>query len=75
MTRINRALGRGKNSRHGLPAAKLPKMQKTNYQFEKRRKEMDKKAKKEEKRRAKLAAAKAPVAGNSPAEAGPVENI
>ena len=45
-----------------------------NYQFEKRRKEMDKKAKKEEKRRAKLAAAQVPVAGNSPAEAVPVEN-
>ena len=44
-----------------------------NYQFEKRRKEMDKKAKKEEKRLAKLAAAQAPAAGNSPAEAVPVE--
>jgi len=45
-----------------------------NYQFEKRRKEMDKKAKQEEKRRSKLAAAQAPVAGNSPAEVAPVEN-
>ena len=62
-----------KDSRHRLRAAKLLTMQK-NYQFEKRRKEMDKKAKKEEKRRAKLAAAQAPVAGNAPAEAAPVEN-
>ena len=46
-----------------------------NYQFEKRRKEMDKKAKKEEKRRAKLAAAQTPVAENSPLETAPVENI
>ena len=46
-----------------------------NYQFEKRRKEMDKKAKKEEKRRAKLAAAQSPVAGNAPADTAPVENI
>jgi hypothetical protein len=44
-----------------------------NYQFEKRRKEMDKKAKKEEKRRSKLAAVQAPIAGNPPVEAGPVE--
>jgi hypothetical protein len=44
-----------------------------NYQFEKRRKEMEKKAKKEEKRRAKLAAAQTPIAGNSPAEAVSVE--
>jgi hypothetical protein len=49
-------------------------MQKPNYQFEKRRKEMDKKAKKEEKRRLKLAAAQTPVAGNSPAEAAPIAN-
>ena len=41
-------------------------MQKPNYQFEKRRKELDKKAKKEEKRRLKLAAAQ-PAAGNDAA--------
>jgi hypothetical protein len=72
--RINRALGSRKDSRHGLSSAKLLTMQK-NYQFEKRRKEMDKKAKKEEKRRAKLAAAQPIVAGNPPAETAPVENI
>jgi len=72
VTGINRALGSRKDSHYGLADAKLLTMQK-NYQFEKRRKEMDKKAKKEEKRRAKLAAAQAPVTGNSPAEAAPVE--
>jgi hypothetical protein len=48
-------------------------MQKPNYQFEKRRKEMDKKAKKEAKRRQKLESARSapdgtPSAGSSPAE-------
>jgi hypothetical protein len=49
-------------------------MQKPNYQFEKRRKEMDKKAKKEAKRRQKLEggtgstprAADTPPAGSNP---------
>jgi len=49
-------------------------MQKPNYQFEKRRKELDKKAKKDEKRRLKLAAAQSPAAGNSPAPSVPVES-
>jgi hypothetical protein len=40
-------------------------MQKPNYQFEKRRKEMDKKAKKEEKRRRKLEADRSPAAGST----------
>ncbi len=48
-------------------------MQKPNYQFEKRRKEMDKKAKKEEKRRAKLEAPATPAAGETPAPSTPVE--
>jgi hypothetical protein len=48
-------------------------MQKPNYQFEKRRKEMDKKAKKDEKRRLKLAATQAAAAGNSEAPPAPVE--
>ena len=48
-------------------------MQKTNYQFEKRRREMDKKAKKEEKRRQNLEAARSPTAGNTTAPAAPVE--
>jgi hypothetical protein len=47
-------------------------MQKPNYQFEKRRKEMDKKAKKEEKRRLKLAASQT-VAGNTAASSVPTE--
>ena len=46
-------------------------MQKPNYQFEKRRKELDKKAKKEEKRRQKLAAPQS-AAGND--AASPVPN-
>jgi hypothetical protein len=45
-------------------------MQKPNYQFEKRRKEMDKKAKKEEKLRLKAEAARSPVAGNEPEPSG-----
>jgi hypothetical protein len=49
-------------------------MQKPNYQFEKRRKELDKKAKKDEKRRLKLAAAQ-PAAGNNPAPAVPVAPV
>ncbi|MEI6278955.1 MAG: hypothetical protein WCQ16_06185 [Verrucomicrobiae bacterium] len=48
-------------------------MQKPNYQFEKRRKEMDKKAKKEEKLRQKAEAARAPVAANAGASPSPVE--
>jgi len=48
-------------------------MQKPNYQFEKRRKEMDKKAKKEEKRRLKLAAAQSVVTGNPAAPSVSVE--
>ena len=46
-------------------------MQKPNYQFEKRRKEMDKKAKKEAKRRERLAAEGAPVAENTEAQTEP----
>lgn len=48
-------------------------MQKPNYQFEKRRKEMDKKAKKEEKRRRKLEADASPTADNTGTPAPPVE--
>ncbi len=47
-------------------------MQKPNYQFEKRRKEMDKKAKKEEKRRLKLASALSTAAIAEPS--APVES-
>jgi len=45
------------------------KMQKPNYQFEKRRKEMDKKAKKEEKRRQKLVAERSPTPSDASAPA------
>ena len=48
-------------------------MQKPNYQFEKRRKEMDKKAKKEEKRRRKLEADASPTADNAGTSVPPVE--
>ncbi len=48
-------------------------MQKPNYQFEKRRKELDKKAKKEEKRRQKLEAAKNPPAPDSAAPEAPAD--
>ena len=48
-------------------------MQKPNYQFEKRRKEMDKKAKKEEKRRRKLEADSSPAAVNPGAPTPPIE--
>jgi uncharacterized membrane protein YqiK len=48
-------------------------MQKPNYQFEKRRKEMDKKAKKAEKLRLKAEAARSPDAGNAEAPAAPAE--
>lgn len=48
-------------------------MQKPNYQFEKRRKEMDKKAKKEEKRRQKLEIARSPAAGEAAAPSSPAE--
>ena len=50
-------------------------MQKPNYQFEKRRKEMDKKAKKDEKRRQKLAAGRSPAAGDTTAPSPPVEPV
>ena len=46
-------------------------MQKPNYQFEKRRKEMDKKAKKEAKRRERLAAEGAAASGNVVGDAEP----
>ncbi|MEI6072562.1 MAG: hypothetical protein WCS31_12270 [Verrucomicrobiae bacterium] len=49
-------------------------MQKPNYQFEKRRREMEKKAKKEEKLRQKAEAARTPDSGNpeaTPAVADP----
>ena len=48
-------------------------MAKPNYQFEKRRKEMDKKAKKEEKRLRKLEAGVAPAGADPEAPAPPVE--
>ena len=48
-------------------------MQKPNYQFEKRRKELEKKAKKEEKRRQKLEAARAPAATDSSAPSSTVD--
>ena len=47
------------------------RMQKPNYQFEKRRKEMDKKAKKEAKRRERLAAEGAAASGNVASDAEP----
>jgi hypothetical protein len=50
-------------------------MQKPNYQFEKRRREMEKKAKKEEKRRQKLAADRLPATGAVPAPTSPVEPV
>jgi hypothetical protein len=50
------------------------KMQK-NYQFEKRRKEMDKKAKKEEKRRRKLEAEHSAPAGDSAVPSVPVDPV
>ncbi len=48
-------------------------MQKPNYQFEKRRKEMDKKAKKEAKRLQKLEAARSPAATEATSTETPVE--
>ncbi len=48
-------------------------MQKPNYQFEKRRKELDKKAKKEEKRRNKLEAGRSPVVGETATASSPAE--
>lgn len=50
-------------------------MQKPNYQFEKRRKELDKKAKKEEKRRNKLEATRSPAAGETASSPAPVEPV
>jgi hypothetical protein len=48
-------------------------MPKPNYQFEKRRRDMEKKAKKEEKKRRKAEGATvAPVDGEPPASAEPV---
>jgi hypothetical protein len=64
----------GKNSRYRRPAAKLLNMQKPNYQFEKRRKEMNKKAKKEEKRRLKLADSQSGAASNATSSV-PIEPI
>jgi hypothetical protein len=49
-------------------------MQKPNYQFEKRRKELEKKARQEEKRRQKLAADRSPATGDTAAPAVPVES-
>jgi hypothetical protein len=49
-------------------------MQKPNYQFEKRRKEMNKKAKKEEKRRLKLADSQSGAASNATSSV-PIEPI
>lgn len=49
------------------------RMQKPNYQFEKRRKELDKKAKKEAKRQQKLEASRAAPAGNAEAPVAPTE--
>jgi hypothetical protein len=46
-------------------------MQKPNYQFEKRRREMDKKAKKDAKRRQKLDSARSPAAASVAATAVP----
>ena len=48
-------------------------MQKPNYQFEKRRKELEKKAKKEAKRQQKLEAARAPAAGETAATEPPAD--
>jgi hypothetical protein len=48
-------------------------MQKPNYQFEKRRKELDRKAKKEEKRRSKLEAERAPAPTNPEATVPPAD--
>ena len=50
-------------------------MQKPNYQFEKRRKEMDKKAKKEEKRLRKHEAEAAPAPGTTPAPSAPTDPV
>jgi len=47
-------------------------MQKPNYQFEKRRKELEKKAKKDEKRRLKLAASPS-AAGSDAASPVPIK--
>jgi hypothetical protein len=48
-------------------------MKKPNYQFEKRRKELDKKAKKEEKRRQKLEAARSPAVDSGAEPSTPAE--
>jgi hypothetical protein len=48
-------------------------MQKPNYQFEKRRKELDKKAKKEAKRRQKLESARSPSGGAAATPPTPAE--
>lgn len=48
-------------------------MQKPNYQFEKRRKEMNKKAKKEEKLRLKAEAARSPATGDTDAAKAPAD--
>ncbi len=46
-----------------------------NYQFEKRRREMEKKAKKEEKRKRKLEADNAPAVENTTALPSPHESV
>ena len=50
-------------------------MAKPNYQFEKRRRDMEKKAKKEEKRRRKLESANPPSAENTGAQPLPTTPI
>jgi len=64
----------GKNSRCRSPTAKLLNMQDPNYQFETRRKEMEKKAKNEEKRRLKLADSRS-GAGNNTVASVPIEPV
>jgi hypothetical protein len=46
-------------------------MAKPNYQFEKRRRDLEKKAKKEEKRRRKLESGNRPTADNAEAQPSP----
>jgi hypothetical protein len=48
-------------------------VQKPNYQFEKRRKEIEKKAKKDEKRRQKLASAQTSAGENAASAPAPIE--
>ena len=67
-------IGGGKVSLYSRAPVKLLNMQQSNYQFEKRRKEMEKKAKKEEKRRLKLASSQV-AAGNNAAPSVPVKPV